>query len=148
MAQYVRLTMPKAEAEALRLELRMIREHDLQMTAGQRAKLVQRLDAAIGGKDLRVTNTHSPRSRPCLKYDIAQAYADVAYLLAEAERCHLEAAAYEQADAVAALEEVAHRLRAPCTLDDARAAFSLAAQRLNEIKKQRVLCARAEGGRT
>jgi len=59
MAQYVRFTMPKAEAEALRLELRMIRAPDLQMTEGQRAKLIQRLDAAIGGRDLRVTNRHN-----------------------------------------------------------------------------------------
>ena len=48
----------------------------------------------------------------------------------------------QQDDALQALEEVAHRLREPCTLDDARAAFSLAARRINEIKISRVRAAR------
>jgi hypothetical protein len=70
--RWVALSMPKADAEALRRELACIREADLQTDASTRAKLVRRLDAVLKGKDLRVTNQHNTHTvkRPRMGLDL------------------------------------------------------------------------------
>lgn len=64
MPRYVKVTMPRDEAEGAAYALGLLLCDERQKQFPKAARLVKRLEAALKGKDLRITNKHNtPRPK-------------------------------------------------------------------------------------